>query len=287
MTRALLLPFLPLLAALALQAQGTAESFLGKLPSPPASSGASLAARQAFYRQIDDVVEEIDAQIEQESQAAKAASKSEEIKAKEQAMQAYNGQAPGGKLSPEERKALAAKVVQERTGMSMQDIEKIRAMTPEERRAWATSSDAKAVATTAAANAPALPTGKGLTAEEMAEEMAEMQKLQRDMAARMAKVQLRYARLDREFAATPRSMPKDGYTPDGGGQDATSVKFSQEYQAILIEHLAVVRQNIPDSLRLATLIAKLQGVQLPPGTAGLGEVREYAQSLRGIYQFDQ
>ena len=105
--------------------------------------------------------------------------------------------------------------------------------------------------------------------------------------ARKAKVGMRYARLDKEFGATPRSMPKDGYTPDGGGQDATSVKFSQEYQAILVDHIAVVRQNIPDGLRLATLIAKLQGVQLPPGTAGLGEVREYAQSLRGVYQFDQ
>jgi hypothetical protein len=242
-----------------------------------------MATRQEFYRQIDDVVKEIDAQIQQESQAAKAASKSEEAKAKEQAMQAYNGQAPEGKLSPEERKALAAKVVQERTGMSMQDIEKLRAMTPEERRAWATSDEAKAMATTAASNAPALPKGKGLTAEEM----AEMQKLQRDIVGRMAKVGMRYARVGKEFGATPRSMPKDGYTPDGGGHDATSVKFSQEYQAILLDHIAVVRQNIPDGQRLATLIAKLQGVQLPPGTAGLGEVREYAQSLRGIYQFDQ
>jgi hypothetical protein len=280
MNRLILLPFL---AALALHAQGTAESFLGRLPSPPTPSGASLATRQEFYRQIDDVVKEIDAQIQQESQAAKAASMSEETKAREQAMQAYSGQAPEGKLSPEERKALAAKVVQERTGMSMQDIDKLRAMTPEERRVWATSDDAKAVATTAASKAPAPPKDKGLTADEM----AEMLKLQRDMAARMAKVQLRYARLGKEFAAIPRSVPKDGYTPDGGGQDATSVKFGQDYQAILTDHIAVVRQNIPDSLRLATLVAKLQGVQLPPGTAGLGEVREYAQSLRGIYQFNQ
>jgi len=285
--------FLSALLTVPLMAQGTPDAFLAQLPSPPDPCGASLEARRDFFQKVDDALKAMDALQQRQAQANKAAAKAAEERLKAQYKQALGGAAgdsgQGRKMSPEEKKAMAAKVLKEQAGMTMEDVQKLQAMSPEERRAWAMGRPlppAAAKGKDAAGKAPSLGNlpGNGLSADER----KEMQTLQSDIAARSARIGQRYDQVMKGFGATPRPAPQRGFTPAGQADPACRT-FAGQYKTILVDHMTATRQTIQDSARLEKLMAKQYGMASLPGAGegGLGQVQEYARALRDIFQFDR
>jgi hypothetical protein len=285
--------------ATSLHAQSS-DGFLNQLPAAAMPCGASLDTKHTFYKKIDDIVKKIDDLEQEQIQQSKAASKAEEERFRQQIGGAYKGLSGEQKLSTEERKALAAQTVKAQTGMTMDQVEQLKKMTPEQRRDWAMGHSSEIMAASQAANANQIGASKILgnkqnskinpeDVKELESIKNELQALQKQMTGRIFAIGQRYQQTEKEFNLTPR--------PPFGQKDSYCSNYAGRYKAILIDHMTALRQNLQDSSRLADLMirqaklqAKMQGLSLsdpPKQDPGLAIVREYAQSLREIFSYDR
>ncbi|HWA25165.1 MAG TPA: hypothetical protein VG734_05770 [Lacunisphaera sp.] len=265
-----------------------AESLLAELPVVPENVCGRGDSIETFRKQLLEKLRDIDAGLAKCRKEERAAKKEMEARMRAQAMAAAGispAMAAGAKhMSKEEKRALAAQVLKEQTGLTMEDIEMLKAKTPAEREAWATAKQQAGeigpkTPPPAQPAAAALP-GSGLTAEEMKEQ----QKLFEDSMALGSKLQARYSKLDLEYAAIqhpPKKQQKDGEEPP---PDDICIDFTKRYKAILGDHYLATRQVVQSARRLDELTAKQYGLPTAPGAGhtALSAVRDYALKLQGI-----
>lgn len=266
------------------------EALLDRLPWPPSNVCRSGGEeRCAFSEQLNAAMKSVDEQIAKCKQQEREGTRQLEGRMKAQAMEAAgisSATAAGAKkMSKEEKRALANQTLQAQTGMTMDDVQKLKAMSPEARRAWATgkASAGELGPRTGRPQAAKMP-GSNLTMDAMQEQTRLMQ----ENAARRERIQQRYAQLEKDYAATPRpEEAKRDYSSKNVPSDPRCQEFAKRYLAILADHLVATRRAIQDGYRLEQLQAKQYGLQSWPGSgsSGLQAVRDYGDRLGEVGQF--
>jgi hypothetical protein len=142
-------------------AQKTPEACLGLVPSlPNQCCSQKQAEKRAYLAGVDESIKQLDAEIQRRLKEANANAKQNQEKMTAGVM-AQVGISPADvqkmkNMTPEERKAagkaMADKMMQEKYNISLEEAEKLKTMSKEGREAWA-----KAYGTEAAANAQANP----------------------------------------------------------------------------------------------------------------------------------
>lgn len=123
-------------------AQDTPETLLALVPSSPAQScGTKTAQKTAFLSSLNDSISKMDAEIKRGNKETNTNVKQNEKKI-EAKMGAQSGLSPTDveklkNMSPEERKAAVDKMMRDKYNVSLGDVQNLKNMTPEQRAAWA------------------------------------------------------------------------------------------------------------------------------------------------------
>lgn len=139
-----MLPFTFVLILTSLVSAQSGYNFLARLPNLP-SDACSMGKeqRENFNRDLNKFLKEIDAEVETLRRNARkdAENMRPEIEKKMAEEYGLSGaevqKLKNRKMSKEEKKAIADRMMQEKTGISMEEIEKLKKMSKEGKKAWA------------------------------------------------------------------------------------------------------------------------------------------------------
>jgi hypothetical protein len=277
-------------------AQTTPESYLEAMPALPESCcHLKTAEKRAYLTTVNELISKMDKDIQQRKKDSNAyvEANRDKIAANMMAQGGYAGAMPQtkGKMTKEERKALADQMLREQYGMSMDDAKNLKKMSKEERTAWAMSQGANA-----AAKAQADPQKYG-NARRQAKTTYDLQVEQKELwektNARNAELHKKREVLDQEADATktkeidPLQQKYFSMTGlviskiqeariDQANKQLKDAKnrycetYSPQYLAIAREYLSTVKTSLPDYYRLEEIMAKVQMGQDKPFSANSG-----------------
>jgi len=281
------LVFLAALLTFPLLAQSTPDAFLARLPSPPQNPcGMKGQQRGDFSQKVDEALRDMDVLSQKLDERNDEAMQGKEAEARAKALKSAGlSEAEAARIenmSDKELDAMIAGKLKGTTGLTLAEVKKAEGMNPEELKAQ-TTAQASAGKLTPKAGVP--KAGMHLSTDEQ----REMQTLRKDAMGRDLRIQMRYAQLEKELAATPRPAPKRGYTPPEGAVDPVCKAFAERYLVILADHLASTQKAVKETARIEALTAKQLGMASLPGAGkgGLGAVQNYAQRLRDVFRFDR
>ncbi|PKN69845.1 MAG: hypothetical protein CVU54_07365 [Deltaproteobacteria bacterium HGW-Deltaproteobacteria-12] len=298
-------------------AQTTPESYLKIIPAPPKNACNPKAADKSSYQtNIHELLDKMDKDIRQRKKDSQAYADANRDKIAANMMSQAGQEAivvpKKGKMSKEERKALAEQMMQQQYGVSPEDTKKLKKMTKEEKTAWAQGYGADA-----AAKAQADPQ-RYQNAQKQAASIYNLQIEQKDILARIdarkADLTGRIMILDQNAAAAKArdidplqressslmglviSKIQEARIDQASNRLKAAKKsycetYSPQYLAIVDEYLTYVKTSLPDYRRLEEIIAKTQlGLDRPieanKGLLEIQAVRDYAGLLRNVFKYN-
>jgi hypothetical protein len=298
-------------------AQTTPESYLDAIPALP-KSGCHLknSEKRNYLTTVNELIGKMDKDIQQRKKEAKvyAEANRDKMAANVMTQAGYTGTIPPktGKMTKEERKALADQMLREQYGTSLEEVQKLKKSSKEEKTAWAMSQGANAAA--AAQADPQRYQNARQQARNSYDLQGEQKELWEKINARNAELKLKREVLDQEAAAakTKEIDPlQHKYSSLGGlvvskiqearidqaskelkdAQNRYCATYSPRYLAIANEYLSMVKTTLADYYRLEEIIAKVQMGQDKPSSANSGlmgtqAVRDYAALLTNIFKYD-
>jgi len=122
----------------------TGLDYFGRLPAPPAGTCEMTPGQMSdFQKQVNAVIKELNAKILEKSKRTKDAIKSQKNQIEKNVAQQYGfsesdvQKLKSKNVSKAEKKAIADKTLQEKTGISMEEIKKLKSMSKEGKTEWA------------------------------------------------------------------------------------------------------------------------------------------------------
>ncbi|MGE0021728.1 MAG: hypothetical protein AB7S72_18815 [Draconibacterium sp.] len=306
-----------------IHAQSLTSGFLNKIPAlPKESCNISKTDVEAFQQQVSALDTEIKNQIRVLRQLENAQEKNAEKQAKQNAMQQMSEQyglsqeemnkMKNGKMSEADKKALANKMMQQQTNMSMGEVQNIGKMSEAGKKAYMEAYGTEAMATASQ------PTANQKKESEKAKNSYELMQEQQSV---MAKVNAASQKIGNQYAAIetdPKRIEmldniekmQDKFTSmigANGGQgetmDSLAVKIQNEkikycnlftppYRDAVNQHLTILKNSFPDQFRLGEITAQLAkaqtGIEIPAECAeigGLESIRGYLDKLENAYRY--
>lgn len=214
-----------------------------------------------------------------------------------------------GKMTKEERKAMAEKMMRE-YGMQPGDPEKMKSMSKEEKAAWGRKYAADMDSKMQSDEQYQYAKGRATKTSEV---IAEQQALNQKINARMEGVMKKFGDLDRKaealekkdidplrkkLAAYGEIISKEQEAPlkqDIKRLDDARRRYCEalapQYRALLDEYLSAIKSLLPDHARMDTLTAIIQmGLDKPveagDGFSGINALKKYVLYLEDVFKYD-
>jgi hypothetical protein len=321
--KTILLAIILLFTGFFVHAQNTPEAFLKKAPALPKDScGITRAAMDSFTQKVSALIDQVDEEISSLNNKVDAQAPTNEAAAKEAAMKQMSQQyglsqeemakMKSGAMSAAEKQAMADKVLQQQTNMSMDEVKNISKMDDAAKKAYT-----EAYATEMMANAQANPKQQPVnnSAKTIQQLMAEQQAATSKITASSQKIGNLYASIENDPSGQEmlkkieiwhnKLMSMTGIDYGQGKQmDSLAVLikneqlkycniFTPRYRAAIRQHFSFVKATIPDYRQLGEITAeviKMQyGIITPPESAEIGAmqaVKEYLKALKDAYKFN-
>ncbi len=302
-------------------AQFVTEGYLNKAPAlPKESCDITFAQVENFTSQVNSLLTQVNDAIGQMNRSNKQSAKVNEAAAKQQAAQqmAQFGMSQedmakmkSGKMTAEEKKALANKMMMQQTNISVDEMKATKGMTAEGKKAYSealttemmASGQSGQIKSSAPGNAPAL-----------ASLVQEQQQIMGNLSSRDQEFTTLYASLENNAEGqqmlkkieTWKSKWSSMVGVDAGqGKQMDSLrvlikkeeikycdKFTPLYRDALRTHLAVIKSSLPDYRRLAEITGQIEELQAGiPAAAGGNDItgmtalREYLSDLSKAYKY--
>jgi hypothetical protein len=319
--KSLLLLIVVLLSGFTLHAQTVTDEILNKIPALPKDScNITKVATEAFQQKVADVLDFTETEIERLNEIVHQKSKGSEEAAKETAMKQMSqqyGLSPedmakmqSGKMSAADKKALADKMLQQQTNMSMGEVQNLSKMSEAGKKAYAEAYVTEMMAT-----------GQTNQNQQIASNAKKMNQLITEQQAVMGKISASGQKIGNLYASiendpnllksyqniekwNEKLMSMTGVDYGQGKQmDSLSLliqkeqikicdKYTPKYRAALRQHFAVLKASFPDYDELGRITAELTKMQtgfvLPAENNEVGKlqsVKGYLNILKDAYKF--
>lgn len=287
----------PLLLLVVLDAQAqTPESFLKMVPQlpqagsycPDCGGGAEGAVRERFQTEVRATVDKMDEILKPMDQRMKEAlKKAEQQMAGEMGAQA--GVAGGKrKVSSKERQEMADQALKAQFGANAPTAQEMKAMTKEERRAWAMS-QAGGVAAGGAAD-PAKYQKMGQRYQDMAKGSERLTQIQAQLRGRAEVYGAKQEALNREYRELAKPVGRD-YS--SGGSSGCEER-RKACRALLPKMTALARQRLDEIKGEIALWKEVEDIQARqvgldkapvPGLLAMKAIRRYLDALPTTFSF--
>lgn len=304
-------------------AQMKSEEYIKKIPAIPKDScGITRAAAESFTQNVKNLLEQIGNEIDALNEKANEKIRGTEEGAKEAAMQQMSqqyGLSPedmakmkSGKMSAAEKQAIANKVLQQQTNMSVSEVQNISKMSDAGKKAY-TEAYATEMMATSMANPNQQPVND--KAKNMQQLLAAQQAALGKITANSQKIGNLYAAIQNDPAGKEmlknidiwhnKLMSMTGIDYGQGKQmDSLSVlivneqnkychKFTPLYRSALRQHLSLIKVSLPDYRKVGELTAEVTkaqtGITVPPENAeimGMQAVKDYVNALGNVFKFN-
>lgn len=306
-----------------LQAQNLTDNYLKRIPVLPKDScNISKDDEATFQKQVSSLDTEVKNQIRLLRQQEKAQVKSNEAQSKQTAMQQMGQQyglsqedmnkMQSGKMSEADKKALANKMMQQQTNMSMGEVQNLGKMSEAGKKAYMEAYGTEAMATSSQPNA--VQKKESEKAKDSFELMKEQQSVMAKINATSQKAGTLYADIENnpnrlQMLTNIENMQSKFTSMIGanGGQgdcmDSLAVRIAVEkkkycdlftplYHNAVRQHFTILKSSLPDQLRLGEITAELAkaqaGIEMPGESVEIGSLealREYLDKLKSAYQY--
>lgn len=306
-----------------LQAQNLTDNYLNKIPPiPKESCDISKAEVETFQEQIGVLDTEIKNQIRLLRQQENAQVKNSEARSKQNAMQQMSQQyglsqeemnkMQSGKMSEADKKALANKMMQQQTNMSMGEVQNLGKMSEAGKKAYMEAYGTEAMATSSQPNA--VQKKESEKAKDSYELMNEQQSVMAKINDASQKIGNLYTAIEKDpkriqMLANIEKMQSKFTSMIGanGGQgdsmDSLAVKikneqnkycqlFTPQYCNAVNQHFTILTNSLPDQFRLGEITAEMTKkqtvVEIPAICAEIGsleDLRGYLDKLQNAYQY--
>ena len=280
--KSLLLLIVVLLSGFTLHAQTVTDEILNKIPALPKDScNITKVATEAFQQKVADVLDFTETEIERLNEIVHQKSKGSEEAAKETAMKQMSqqyGLSPedmakmqSGKMSAADKKALADKMLQQQTNMSMGEVQNLSKMSEAGKKAYAEAYVTEMMAT-----------GQTNQNQQIASNAKKMNQLITEQQAVMGKISASGQKIGNLYASiendpnllksyqniekwNEKLMSMTGVDYGQGKQmDSLSLliqkeqikicdKYTPKYRAALRQHFAVLKASFPTTMNWAEL----------------------------------
>jgi hypothetical protein len=283
-------------------ADETPQNFLARLPNLPEDScQVKSETREAYFSSLGEITKSLDKEIQrrqrQENEQARAMQKA----------------AP--KLTKKDRDALADKYLQEKFNLSLEEVQRMKKMSKDGKRAWAESVATEQVA----AMDPATVKADQEKNAKMLNLMNELQLRQRAFIAAAGLFAAKFEELTKEFEdeqdkhrvqeqeEAKRREDSGDSSPPPRYNYSYCPRYTPKYRAIAAEYRQFVLGVVPACQQLEKLqfemlkaqieqanaqVASAQQMPIPPepagdgGAAAFAVIRTYLQILHGSFQYD-
>lgn len=305
------------------QAQSGSNDFLEKIPAIPTNvCAASNETQNQFEEKISAIIHEVDLQI----QALKRQSKPDEAKAKEQAELMLKQQGfsqedidkmKSKKMTKDEKQAMAGKMMQQYTNMSMSEANSMKNMSKEGKQAYMEGYAAEAQAT-AQANAKN-NNAQGVNTNN-ADVLLQRNELYQNIQSQQQDVLLKYQQVGQDagglnMVGKMKSIrARMSQLVGGGGEGGWNEKDKKEYDAARAElnqlkkdycqhmsplyfsalkyHLANLQSSYNDYQQLDEMTGKVDNAIITLGTTGKAGnmeyfdwAKSYLRNLKDAYKY--
>ena len=304
-------------------AQALTAEYMKKIPALPKDScNATKAVVEAFSQQVGSLRSEIDDQIGQLNDKGEATMGNSEEVAKANAMKQMSemyGMSPediekmknSKNMSAADKQAMASKMMQQQTNMSMEEVQNMGNMSEAGKKAYAEAYATEAMAT---AGSDPKTQQRNASAANITQLVSSQQAIQGKISASTQKISSLYTPITNDPEGQKMLNNIDAWhskwismsgVEAGQGKQMDSLalliknekirycdKFTPKYRAALKQHMGILKASLPDYQALADVTADLTkaqtGVTIPAESgdiASLGAVNAYLGKLQGVFQF--
>lgn len=320
--RTIVLCLLMLVGTYNTYSQLTPEAYIKKVPALPHDTCNALKINvQSFANQVSSLNKQVLDDVRMRTKQAKSNAKTNEAAMKEGAMNQMSQQygmsqedmdkmKNAKNLSPEERKAMANKMMMQQTNISMDEAKNLKKTSEEGKKAWAEGYANEAIATSQTNP----KTDGGNSAMNISTLMEEQNTLSLKVTFWEQAIDARYKQLDNDPEGKAKldkiSKWKSEWTAMAGvdyGQGnkmdslATLIrneqisyckKFTSQYWEILKEHITNVNSSLPDYRRIEEISGEIATIQTNVSSPDAGSdimclesVNKYLVKLRQAYKY--
>lgn len=303
-------------------AQTNSETFLEKVPALPKDScNITKSAMEAFTQKVSIVADEIGNEIGKLNKEVHKEAKSSEATAKKTAMQQMAqqyGLSPeemskmqNGKMSAADKKALADKMMQQQTNMSMGEVKNLGKMSDAGKKAYAEAYATEAMATSQSDPKQQQESAKAKNSYEL---LKEQQTVMAKVNANSQKIGNLYAAIENDPTRKQMMNNMEKWQSklnsmmgveagQGDRMDSLAVliktekikycdKFTPLYRSALRQHFSIMKASFPDQSRLAEITSEITksqtGIAIPPESSEIGcleSIKGYLNRLNDAYKF--
>jgi hypothetical protein len=269
-----------LLCALPAQSQSAASAFLDMVPKFPSSCDDD---QESFHKEVAEALKQMDRVMKPlDEQTSKAMEQVARKKA--EAMGLPPGSKGGKTLSPEQKRQITDKMLQAQFGANAptaEEVEKLKTMSPEARKAWAQGFSAQVTADAQAD--PQKYRDASKTSQTAYKDQQRLQDLLRQIQGPAQKINDRMNDLAQEYdqLRMPRGLPD----PEQRTKRAC-MKILPEVASVQQDYLTLIKKNFATLDEVDALQAKQAGLdKCPvPGLSAMHQVRAYVAGLIGAFQ---
>jgi hypothetical protein len=315
--------FIALFISAIASAQTRTTDYMKKIPALPRDScNVTKANAESYTAQVSSILTQIESDLDMLNKMVDKHMKDNTATAQQTAMnqmsQQYGiSQADMEKMknsknmSAEEKKALANKMMQQQTNMTVDEAKKVGKMSEAGKQAYA---EAYATESMATAQADPKQQEKNESAKNTYELLSAQQTIQGNIAATNQKISDLYASIESDpdgqkmlknietWQSKLMSMTGIDYG-QGDQMDSLSLliknekikycdKFTPRYRSALRQHLKILKVSLPEFKKLADVTAEITlaqtGISMPPEgqeIPGLGAIEGYLGKLKEVYKF--
>jgi hypothetical protein len=300
--------------------QVTPEAFLGMLPALPKEACAfKMDARNSYLDKVNSLSELIDNEISRRHMAEKANAETNNQQAMNNMAQQY-GLSPedmekmksGKKMTDEEKRALADKMLQQNNNMSMDEVDNLKKMDKDGKKAWAEGYSTEMMAVQAAD--PQKSQEMQLKAKNIYELAALQKHILDSLLAISSKFSQQLSEIENDSLAKvmreniskwhEELMSLTGIDYGQGGRmdelarkikaekGAYCQRYTPRYMEILKNCEAFTRSGITACYRVEKITARLTKLQtgvdlnIEPGEMGITSVHDYVTKLRDVFKYN-
>jgi len=302
-------------------AQFVTEGYLNRTPALPKDAcNITFAQVESFTSQVNSLLSQVNNAIGQMNQSTRQSAKVNEAAAKQQAAkqmaqfgmsQEDIAKMKSGKMTAEEKKALANKMMMQQTNISVDEMKATKGMTDEGKKAYSEALTTEMIASGQSGQIKSSTPGN---APSLASLVQEQQQIMGNLSSRDQEFTTLYTSLENNAEGqqmlkrieTWKSKWSSMVGVDAGQgkqMDSLQVLIRQEeikycekltplYREALRTHLAVIKSSLSDYRRLAEItgqIAELQaGIPAAAGgndITGMTALREFLSKLSNAYKY--
>ncbi len=312
-----------LFTSVAVTAQQAPEAFLAQAPAVPQNICAmSGEQRSEFLDKVKILSQQLDVEIEKREQQNQTWAEANQAKIEQNALdktgltQADLAKLQNNNLSEAEEQAIINKAMQQQYGMSMDEAQKLAAMSPKEQEAWAAAQATQMQAQAKTNPAAARQTGAQKNSKEMSELVQERQALILKLTDKATALQKEFQKLEddaqySDLAKEVARLKKEVGSRMGASGSAKEVAemnqlqnqlkakqdeycktYSSRQVHLVSNDYSYVKTSMPDNYRIEEITKQLTALQTGVDTKGISNdmaalvsVKNYLGVLEKVFKY--